>query len=194
MDFDLNFDDLAPKEIPASIGGKKYILRQASEGAAVAYRNAALKAAKMVDGKIVGMDGVANAEPLLVSMCIHPLDHNTGKPRLLPSGDPAPTPLATVMSWLPHVVTKLFATIKEISPGLEEKEDQKTLEKRFEDTCEKLAAIATNGKERQQWQEWMASKCEEKCGAAPLLGGGEGDPDPTNGLPTAGTLTSSSPH
>lgn len=189
----LYFETLEPTFVPVAFGPnkeKKCVLCSASEGAAVQYRNAALKAAKMVDGKIVGMDGVANAEPLLVSLCTSPEDHNhPGQPRRDTNGNPVPTPLNVVMSWPPHVVAKLFETIKAISPGLEEKETREVLEKRFGETTEKLAALSTNDGERRQWREWMARVCEEKCGVAPHLGG-EGDPDPMNGLPSAGTVTS----
>ena len=183
---DLNFEDLTPIERPVSIGQKKYILREASEGAACQYRNATLKGARMADGKIVGMDGVADAEPLLVSLCLHPVGPND-KIRLDTSGNPVPTDLRIIRAWPPRVVRALFDTLKEISPGLEEKEDQKALEKRFAETTEKLVALSESGRDRDAWREWLHQTVDEKLGTTPNQGPEDSLP---NGQASGTTATS----
>src|SRR5690606_9047229 len=70
-DHGLDFDDLTPIELPVKYKGKNYVLREADEGAATQYRNLTIKAARMEDGKITGMDGVADAEPFLISLCLY---------------------------------------------------------------------------------------------------------------------------
>jgi hypothetical protein len=105
--------DLEPIEIPIKIGGKSYILREASEGAAVGYRNLVMKAARMSEGKIVGIDGAADVEPYLVSQCVFETDRE-GRVRQI--GDRlVNVHINTVRSWPSRVVTPLFDKIKEIS-------------------------------------------------------------------------------
>ncbi len=69
-EFDFDRDDLEPKSKPVRYKSKSYVLREAGNSAVVAYRNATAKSTKMVDGKLSGFDGLAEAEPLLVSKCL----------------------------------------------------------------------------------------------------------------------------
>src|SRR6516162_4324851 len=60
----LDYSDLTPVEVPVKIGGKRYILREASGDAAVRYHNANLKVYRYNDaGKLIGMEGTADTEP-----------------------------------------------------------------------------------------------------------------------------------
>ena len=103
----MSFDDLTPIEIPVSIGGKKFLLREATEDAAVKYRNKLAAAGRMVDGKVVGIGDIADAEPLLVSLCLLELYEVNG-PDGLPQQRERPVLLSTVRGWPAKVVKAIF--------------------------------------------------------------------------------------
>lgn len=67
---ELVFDDPAPKEIPTKIGGNSYYLVEASATAAAAYKNAKYKAFRMNDGKVSGIDLLADADLVLLRHCL----------------------------------------------------------------------------------------------------------------------------
>lgn len=136
---ELNFDDLTPIEIPVSIKGEKYVLKEPTEGAVCRWRDAQLKASKLTDGKLTSMDGLADTEPLLVSLCIF-------KIRDLPDGSKkeVPVELPVVRGWSGRIVKVLFEKLKEIGE-LEEKDTEEVLQKRLKDTQEQLKALR-NGK------------------------------------------------
>lgn len=104
--------DLTPKEERHRIGGKDYLLVEPSEDAACRWRNLATSKAKMQDGKVVGMDGIADVQPYLVSLCLF---EETEKGLL-------PVPLTTVRGWPARVVKFLFDRAKSLG-DLDEKED-----------------------------------------------------------------------
>lgn len=110
---ELVIESLEPKCMPVTLAGKKYMLREPSGDAAVRYRNLAAKAAKMVDGKVVGVDGIADAEPYLVSCCLFEVTDR---------GE-TPVSLHTIRSWVGSVQKRLFAEVKELAPWLVDKED-----------------------------------------------------------------------
>lgn len=112
--------DLDPICVPKTLGGKKYILMEASEGAAAAFRNANIRGARFRNNKVVGVDGVADSQAILVSKCLALVDHNTGQVRRDPSGDPVTVDVAVVRRWGARVVKPLFDEVKEIS-DLDEK-------------------------------------------------------------------------
>lgn len=116
----IEFDDLAPVEVPVKVkGAMRFVLVEASAEAAVRYRSACAKSFKYDDGKIVGAEGLAAAEPLLVSLCLyHSTEESAPK---LPNGDldnSKRVDLKTVLSWPSHVQKQMFDRIMEISPGL----------------------------------------------------------------------------
>jgi hypothetical protein len=84
------YDDSELKEVPISIGrgdkAKAYILRQPTAEVARKYRNTAIRAARMSDGKLVGIDGAADVEIMLVSECLHELNAEGQVLRLAPVG------------------------------------------------------------------------------------------------------------
>lgn len=96
MDFDISL-----KEVPVTINKEAYVLVEASEDSACKYRNASMKTMTFTDGKVTGMVGGADLEPLLVHLCLF-------------QGDKA-VPLHKIRSWPARVVKALFEKAKEIS-------------------------------------------------------------------------------
>lgn len=68
--FSFTATDLKIREVPVALGEANYVLREASEDAAVTYRNASMSKAKVADGKVIGVAGIADVEPLLVGLCL----------------------------------------------------------------------------------------------------------------------------
>jgi hypothetical protein len=116
------FDDVSPAEVPVVIGSARYVLREANEDAACKFRNALLRCTRPgPDGRPTTYDGVADTEPLLVSLCLYAADEGG---RVRPDRDGRPdhrhlVPLATVRSWPARVVKALAAKVQEMS-GLSE--------------------------------------------------------------------------
>jgi hypothetical protein len=112
------FDEVCPAEVPVVIGSVRYVLREASEDAACKFRNALLRCTRPgPDGRPTTYDGVADTEPLLVSLCLYAADEG-GRVRPDRDGRPDPrhlVPLATVRSWPARVVKALAAKAQEIS-------------------------------------------------------------------------------
>lgn len=139
-----NYDDLRPQEFRFQVNGKKYILREASEGAATEYRSASLRGAEIIhnedrgDRTIRGMVGIADVEPLLVSRCVF---------EVLESGQEKAVPKVLIDGWPAKVVKDLFERVKQ-SSDLEEKDDLPTLKKQRERLDKKIAKleIESNGK------------------------------------------------
>lgn len=102
-------------EIPVSIRGVAYVLKEASGDAAAKYRNACLRATRVgKDGKFSAVDGIADVEPLLVSLCLFTQE---GK-RVSDS---------VVRGFPSKAVKALFDKAKEIS-GLNEVSNKDTIE------------------------------------------------------------------
>lgn len=136
MTTEMDFADLSLIEIPVTVGDKKYILREASEDSACKYRNAMLRCTKLgPEGKPASVHGIADVEPLLVSMCLF---------EALPDGSGfknSCTRVETVRSWPSRIVKQLFEKTKEISDLDEEDEDKESLEKQKKEVEEKLAKL-----------------------------------------------------
>lgn len=124
----IEFDSLELKEVEVKLAGKEYILREASSAAGVMYRNAMLKATKLnpETGKPASLENFADAEPLLVSLC------------LVRKEDGAAIPLTTIKTWPSKVVTDLFDRAKAIS-NLEEKKDIEALTKQRDKLDKQIA-------------------------------------------------------
>jgi hypothetical protein len=136
---EMNFDDLAPIEIPTSIGGKKYVLREASGGAAVRYRSASARCLRMNDGKLSAMEGIGELEPLLISMCLFEVTERGSVSMDTPQGR------TLINSWPSRVHRALYEKAKEISPGLEEKETTETIQRRVQRDTKKLEELQKDG-------------------------------------------------
>lgn len=117
----MDFPDLERVLIPVKLGKKNYVLAEASEDAAVKYNNASMKATKFnEEGKAVSVDGVADVEPLLVSMCLFEAD-DQGKPQYDKEGNLiGAVALGFVRSLPARIVKPLFERAQAIS-GLSQK-------------------------------------------------------------------------
>jgi hypothetical protein len=128
----INFDDLSLIEVPVSIEGKKYTLREASGGAAIQYRNAMLASTKLgPGGTVTSVSGMANIEPLLVSLCLF---DEKGKR----------VSEATIKNWPSRVLKTLFDRAKEISELDEDGGDLESLNKQKDEIEEKIAQIESD--------------------------------------------------
>ncbi len=140
----LNYD-LTLVEIDVTIGSVKYILREASGKAACIYRNAMFGHTTLgPEGNPVSFRGIADIEPLLVSLCLFKAEGNT------------PVTIEVVREWPSRILTSLYDKAKEIS-NLAEDEDteeslvkeQKSLEKRQkalkESQSKKVPSNTTDG-------------------------------------------------
>lgn len=134
-------DDLTPIEVRVSIKGEDYILREAGAGAAIAWNNARMRAAKMNDGKLSGFDNMFDADLTLLSMCLHRIHRKTGAVITDGQGNPAPTPIQTIRGWLNRVYQPLVERLKAISPGLEKEDTPETLREQIKNLQEKLADL-----------------------------------------------------
>lgn len=110
---EFDFTDLTPKTVPVKYAGKSYTLHEATETAAVQYRNAGIRAVKFSDeGKMSGVQGIASTEPLLVSLCLRDDKGN-------------PVRLDDVLGWPARVVKPLYEWVKANS-GLNEDDEDTT--------------------------------------------------------------------
>ena len=140
MSEELNFD-LKPVEVPVKIGEQRYVLREASEEAARQWNNAKLRAARMnADGKTTSIDGLADAEPLLVSLCLCMMDPKTGETRTDRNLNPVTVSQATVLSWPARVVKPLYEKALAIS-NLDGKDTPEALETEIANLQERLAKL-----------------------------------------------------
>lgn len=133
MSNELNFDSLALIEVPVTIEGKKYVLREASEAAAADYRNASIAGAKVEDGQLTEMpSNLAGVQALLVARCLFPLE----------GGEPSPRPIAqnVLNGWPSRVIKPLFEKVKEISE-LDEDESLEELQKQRSKLDERIAKL-----------------------------------------------------
>lgn len=123
----LVFDDIAPVEIPVKLKGKDYVLREASESGAAKYKNAQLKAMKQsesADGnKTTNIDGMAETEALLVSICLFEKT-DTGEKNV---------DIAFIRTLVHRVVEPIFNKAEEIS-GLKKKKTKEELIKTIKES------------------------------------------------------------
>ena len=140
--YDLDFGeeiDLQPKRATAKIGGRMHIVKEANGGVAKQYKNACMRGTKMDDGKIVGMEGLADAEYLLVSLCTFSVDTLGDGSKL-----ERPVPQKIVESWPNHISSKLYTWIKEHS-HLHEAETEEQLTREIEKLQERLSKLKKHG-------------------------------------------------
>lgn len=68
------FDSIIPLEVPITLADGHYVLKEASAEAVRQYRNSTTNKARYSEGKLSGVTDIADAEPLLVSLCLFPID------------------------------------------------------------------------------------------------------------------------
>lgn len=113
--------DLNPIEIPVTVGGNRYVLREASGEAQTAYMNAQMSGVDVnEEGKPIRFREAANADPLLVSYCLFRTDKD---------GNPVNVrvPLEKIQSWPARIQKVLIQKVKEIS-GMVDANDESQVE------------------------------------------------------------------
>lgn len=110
----LVFESIEPVEVPVTLGGKRYVLREAPGSVAADWRNAQYRAAQAVrgpDGEYRGPGEIGGTDAILVGGCLFPEADTHGIPtRLLP---PVGTEFALALP--ARILRPLFETAKEIS-------------------------------------------------------------------------------
>lgn len=142
-------ETLEPKQVPVKIGGVEYILLEAGAAEAIQYRNAKARAVRMKDGEVVGWEGTADIEAMMVSLCLYntvPDKREGSFVRVLPTKDDGSpnldfrVPLHKVLSFRPSVVASLFRRLQEISE-LEEVQTEESLVRQIEVLTRQLEAV-----------------------------------------------------
>jgi hypothetical protein len=139
----MRFSDLTLREVSVEVDGppkRSFILRECKEGDAVRYRNEQMRAAKMHEGKLVSLDGVANVEPLLVSMCLFELEEQEDRTTQEIVTTERPVTIAEIREMPPRFVKQLFEKAREISE-LGEQETIASIEARMEADRKKLVQL-----------------------------------------------------
>lgn len=116
---DLDLGDLVPQEVSVKLGPHVYLLVEASEDAAVEWRNAHTKQVKLTDGKVSGLGAIADCQALLVARCLFRRNPNGTRGQQVP--------VALIRSWPARVVRDLFERVKRMS-DLEERKTRAQLE------------------------------------------------------------------
>lgn len=140
----LDFSSVKVAEIKVNnLLGKNYILREAKGATVVEFNDMRLKATRMSDGKVVGIDGMANAEPFLVSRCLFEVDAE-GKETAISPG--------VVKSFPGHVMTRLYIEAKKLSK-IDEEETEETVMKEMARLQKKIVEIRTAKNEIKEKKE-----------------------------------------
>lgn len=122
------FDDLEPIKVEVQIGTDAYTLKEASGDAGVKWHNALTKCFKATQAGVTSADGIAETEPLLVSLC---LSDNCGRQ----------VPVAKIKGWPYRLQKALFEKAKEISNLAEDEQTEEQLVKKIELLQEKLDKV-----------------------------------------------------
>lgn len=131
---ELNFDSPEPIEIPVSIGGKKYVLREASEASAKKYEDYFVTRTRYnEEGKVAGLGEVSGGKALLVSLCLWEMKELNGTLQRFPVNE------TTVLNWPSRIVGPIFEKAKEIS-GINQ-ESEEALARRIERDQKKLTSM-----------------------------------------------------
>lgn len=114
----MTFDfDLAPRSVPVSLDKIPHVLFEASEGAACQYEAARARPMAILDGRMTGLEGAAEAETLLLSLCLFRTLPD-GSVKLLPNGDRDPSmlvPLTSVRALNSRITRPLIEWVKDNS-------------------------------------------------------------------------------
>lgn len=128
MEEELVFDSLEPAVAPVKLAGKAYVMVEASEAAAAKYRNFAARQVKYTpEGKLAGVGDVADAQALLVSLCLFEAEGRV------------PVPVQIVRGWPARVVGPLFEAAKRMG-GIDQ-ETEESLGKRIAADQARLAEL-----------------------------------------------------
>lgn len=113
----IRLDDLSPIEIPFEYGGRKYMLREATEDIATKYKNYQLRGASYnEEGKVVRkLDGLAAIEADIVCGCIFTETKDKSKQSFDPPLFDKPVTKTDPIFKSGRVVSRLYEKIKAIS-------------------------------------------------------------------------------
>lgn len=113
-------EDIARIEVPVRVGGKDYVLREASEDAFRQYQNSIMRAGRFKNGEQVGFEDIADSDSLLLSLCLFEgYEHPKGSTKL----NYRPVLLKTVRDWPRRITKPLIDRCKLIS-GIDERKDK----------------------------------------------------------------------
>ncbi len=133
---DIIFTDLKPIEIRVTIGDDKYVLVEASGAAACEWQNSLLRGTRLgPDGRPESLDGMADAEPKLVSLCLFRI--LSDGPQI---GGRVPVALTTIKGWPGRVQRLLYKKAREISQ-LDDEDTEESLTRRIAELQLKLDKI-----------------------------------------------------
>ena len=133
----MNFD-LEIIEVPVMLGGKSFVLKEATGAAACKYRNAMLGHTVLGEsGKPVSIKGMADIEPLLVSLCLFEIITNEDSDQIVEKQ----LTVKDVGKWPAKVVTSLFEKAKEISNLSDEEDTEESLVKEQEELDKRVKEL-----------------------------------------------------
>jgi len=156
---DFDFADLEPVRLSIKIGKKPFVLCEADGDAGAKYRSAAARSARLNDGKVIGVEGIGDIEPLLVSRCLYYADEQ-GRLRVDDDDKPVRKYLVeegTIRSWPDRVQKALFNKVKEIS-GLDETDTIEKIEKQIANLQKKRAKLLADKKSEEKDDEVSVPK------------------------------------
>lgn len=176
----IDFGDLAPIQVPITIRKVKWILLEASGDAATRFKNANMAAGRFSpDGQRISLVGLADSEPLLVSLCLYKADKDGNLP-VDAQGNADPRARASIefVKAQPNKFQRqLFDIIKEISPDLDETPTIESIDKQIAKLQEMRAKLVSS----------------QKAAAAQKNGDGEhGESEKNSGTASSSTEASSS--
>lgn len=107
MSDEFDFKDVTPAtKSVKNLGGRDYVLNEASTDAANRYRNIHFSGARYEDGKLSKVEGIANADSVLLSCCLSYADGNE-KGQLVP--------IAVINKWPERVTKPMVQWVKDNS-------------------------------------------------------------------------------
>lgn len=141
-----DFTSLEPASKPVKVKTRdgevrEYLLVEASEAAAVRWKNGCIRGAKMDDGKVTSVDLIADVEPRLVADCLVVVKN--GVPQKDPLGNYVTESLTEVLKLPPRVVEPMFNWIIEVS-RLQPKPTADSLRKQIKSLQDKLQKMLVN--------------------------------------------------
>lgn len=132
---DLDSEGLSPIEIGLTYQGKKYLLKEASEGATCEYQDEMLRITKpdMETGKPTSVEGMNKLDAGLVSRCLFEVNSSVEGMSTL-----VPVTLEQVLSWPHRAVERIRNKIREIS---EIRVDETSIDKQIKVLQDQKAAL-----------------------------------------------------
>ena len=134
-------DQLAPMDFPeegltevsVTIGEKSYVLKGASGSAATTWRNAKGDTLQIRGEQVVGTKSIANADPLLLSLCLYNDQVNL-------------VPLKTILSWKDKIQKDLVERLLLISDLSMADNTVESLEKEREELDKRIVELRETAK------------------------------------------------